>query len=30
VDKPEECINCAQCDLRCPDMAITLEVVENG
>lgn len=30
VDKPEECINCAQCELRCPDMAITLEVVENG
>ena len=28
--KPEECTQCRQCDLRCPDMAIRLEGVDNG
>lgn len=30
VAQPEECTQCGQCDLRCPDMAITLEVADHG
>ncbi|AEE14718.1 4Fe-4S ferredoxin iron-sulfur binding domain-containing protein [Thermodesulfobium narugense DSM 14796] len=28
VTEPEKCINCYQCELRCPDFAI--ELVEKG
>lgn len=30
VHDPEQCSQCEQCDLRCPDFAITLQEVENG
>lgn len=29
VKHPEKCTGCGLCDLRCPDFAITLEVVES-
>ena len=27
VTFPEKCINCRMCDLRCPDMAVIMEVI---
>ncbi|MHB1404970.1 MAG: 4Fe-4S dicluster domain-containing protein [Desulfitobacteriaceae bacterium] len=27
ITNPERCTNCRLCDLRCPDFAITLEVL---
>ncbi len=29
VKNPEECTNCRLCELRCPDFAIKVEVVNN-
>ena len=29
VTKPEECIKCASCELRCPDYAIFVKEVEK-
>lgn len=29
-ENKEKCIGCRLCELRCPDFAITVEVVNNG
>lgn len=29
VSKPEECVKCRLCELRCPDFAITVEDEEK-